>query len=127
MILLEKEFAVSPEVIYEAWLDGEKHAAMTGAAATGSAEEGSVFTAWDGYISGKNRTLIPNTKIVQAWRTTEFPDDAPDSTLTIELSESVTGTLLKLTHEGTPQDQEANYEQGWNDHYFIPMQEYFVK
>ena len=35
------------------------------------------------YIEGKNLELEKDKKIVQKWRTTEFPDDAPDSDLEI--------------------------------------------
>ncbi len=118
---------VLPQTIYDAWLDSDRHTWMTGAEATISAEVGEVFSAWDGYITGKNIELEPAKKIVQLWRTTEFPADAPDATLTIELAPTKDGhgTILTLTHEGTPKDQEADYRTGWYEHYFEPMQEYF--
>lgn len=115
----------SPAQVYAAWLDGKKHTAMTGAKATGTAKVGSKFTAWDGYILGKNVTLVQDKKIVQAWRTSEFTDSDPDSVLTITLVKTKTGTQLTLQHTGTPKSQEASYRSGWQDHYFGPMQEYF--
>lgn len=98
---------------------------MTGAKATGSAKVGSQFTAWDGYIWGKNTKLVKDKLIVQAWRTSEFANDDPDSTLTITLAKTKTGTKLTLKHTGTPTAQEASYRSGWQDHYFDPMLEYF--
>lgn len=127
MITLTTTLPVAPEKIYHAWLTGAQHAAMTGAAATGSAKVGAKFTAWDGYIWGKNLELVKNKKIVQSWRTSEFTDDDPDATLTITLVPTKSGTKLQLKHTGTPKSQEASYRQGWHDHYFEPMQAHFAK
>ena len=111
--------------IYKAWLTSKGHAAMTGSAAKASGKAGGKFTAWDGYISGKTLELTPNQRIVQAWRTSEFPDDAPDSRLEIELVEVKGGTKVTLTHSDMPKDQVESYRQGWKDFYFNPMKEYF--
>lgn len=126
MITLTTTLPATPAQVYAAWLTGKQHTAMTGAQATGSATVGSKFTAWDGYIWGKNIALVKNKKIVQSWRTSEFSDNDPDSTLTITLAKTKTGTTLTLKHVGTPKSQEASYRQGWRDHYFDPMQEYWL-
>lgn len=118
-------FKASPEDLYEAWLEGEAHAEMTGAPATGEAREGAPFTAWDGYISGTNLELRPGERIVQAWRTTEFPEGAPDSRVEITLTATATGTQLRLVHSEIPAGQADNYKQGWKDYYFAPMKEHF--
>ncbi|MBL8919923.1 MAG: SRPBCC domain-containing protein [Myxococcaceae bacterium] len=110
--------------IYEAWLDPEEHALMTGASTSGG--EGGAYTAWDGYIEGRTTSAEPYTRIVQKWRTTEFPDSHPDSTLTIELTEVAGGTEVKLTHTGLPKGQSADYDTGWKDYYFDPMEKYFA-
>lgn len=113
-----------PERVYAAWLDPKEHAKMTGGGAT---DEGDGrFTAWDGYISGRTVSSVPHAKIVQAWRTTEFPEDDPDSVLTITF-EPVEGNATKVTlhHENIPKGQGDAYEQGWHEHYFAPMAAYF--
>lgn len=110
--------------IYEAWLDPEEHALMTGAAT--SAGERGAYTAWDGYIEGRTTSAEPYTRIVQKWRTTEFPEGAPDSTLTIELTEVAGGTEVKLVHTGIPDGQGGDYDTGWKDYYFDPMEKYFA-
>lgn len=125
MITLTQEFSATPEAVYTAWLSSEGHTAMTGAQAECEPEEGTQFSAWDGYIWGKNVELTPNKKIVQSWRTSEFPENSSDSLLTIEIEPTENGTMLTLNHEGTPQDQEDNYRTGWVEHYFEPMAEYF--
>ena len=102
------EFVVStllpatPEEVYNAWLSSKGHAAMTGSAASISAEVGGEFDAWDGYIHGKNLELVPNKRIVQSWRTSEFSKDEPDSRLEITLEPSGESTKLTLRHTGLP-------------------------
>jgi uncharacterized protein YndB with AHSA1/START domain len=116
----------TPERIYEAWLDGAQHAAFTGADATGEAAVGARFTAWDGYIEGSNVELRPPSRIIQRWRTTEFPADAPDSTLTVVLEPvGDASTRLTLLQTDIPEGQGESYRQGWQDSYFEPMRRYF--
>ena len=112
-----------PERVYTAWLDAAEHTKMTGGAAT---DEGDGrFTAWDGYITGRTVSAVPHTKVVQAWRTTEFRDDLPDSVLTILFEAAAGGTKLTFVHENIPAGQGDAYEQGWHEHYFAPMKKYF--
>ena len=112
-----------PERVYTAWLDAKEHAKMTGGAA---ADEGDGrFTAWDGYITGRTVSAVPHTKVVQAWRTTEFPDEVPDSVLTILFEADGGGTKVTFVHENIPEGQSDAYEQGWHEHYFAPMKAYF--
>jgi activator of HSP90 ATPase len=69
--------------------------------------------------------LDPPRRIVQAWRTTEFPDGAADSRLELTFSPSAGGTRLILRHTEIPEGQGISYAQGWIEHYFEPMQAYF--
>ena len=85
------------------------------------------FSAWDGYIFGTTLELTPNQRIVQAWRTSEFPEDAPDSHLEILLEEVAGGTKITLTHSNMPEDQVSSYRQGWEEFYFKPMKKFFKK
>jgi len=62
-----------PAVIYKAWLSTKGHTAMTGSSAKVNGKIGGKFTAWDGYIFGTTLELTPDQRIVQAWRTSEFP------------------------------------------------------
>jgi len=121
---LKEVFKVKPSAIYQAWLDSELHSQMTGGEAECSQQVGESFTAWDGYISGKNEAFIENEKIVQSWRTTEFPEKEEDSNLTIILTEIEESTELTLIHNNIPTGQ-TQYKQGWIDHYFEPMKVYF--
>jgi uncharacterized protein YndB with AHSA1/START domain len=124
-IEVEATIEASPEAIYDAWIDGDEHAAMTGADASSDQRVGGAFTAWGGYITGTHESLERPTRIVQRWRTSEFPDDAPDSRLEVLLEAVEGGTRVKILHSEIPDGQGASYDQGWVDHYFEPMRSYF--
>ncbi len=113
------------EQIFRAWLSTAGHTAMTGSPAKVEPRVGGSFQAWDGYISGKTLELKPYTRIVQAWRTTEFPPDCPDSRVEILLEEKNGETQVTLIHTEIPEGQAGSYKQGWEDFYFKPMREYF--
>lgn len=121
---IREQFNASPQDIYDAWLDGEKHTAMTGGEASGTATVGTEFTAWDGYIFGKNLELENGRRIVQEWRTTEFSEEEASSKIEILLTEIEGGTELTLIHTEVP-DGQSDYKTGWVDHYFNPMKVYF--
>ncbi len=112
-----------PERVYSAWLSADEHGKMTGSTAT---DEGDGrFTAWDGYISGRTVSAVPHSKIVQAWRTTEFPEGDPDSLLTITFEPSGDGTKLTFDHQNLPAGQAESYAKGWEEYYFTPMKAFF--
>jgi len=115
----------TPQEIYDAWMTDDGHGGMTGSPAKVEPRVGGPFSAWDGYIVGKTLELDPARRIVQAWRTSEFPDDAPDSRLEIKLEARNGGTRLTLIHSELPEDQVESYRQGWDESYFQPMKAYF--
>ncbi len=116
-----------PKAIYQAWITGDGHAAMTGAGAESDPQVGGRFTAWDNYITGEHLELQPARRIVQAWRTTQFPTDAPPSRLIVLLDAVPEGTRVTIAHTEIPAGQGAGYEAGWDEHYFKPMRRYFSK
>jgi activator of HSP90 ATPase len=115
----------SVEEIFNAWLTSDGHSVMTGSAAQVDGKVGGVFTAWDGYIFGETLEIESPHRLVQAWRTSEFPEGAPDSRVEILFEDVKDGTKLTLVHSAMPEDQVESYRQGWEDFYFKPMKEYF--
>lgn len=122
---LSETFNSTASEIYNAWLSSDGHSAITGSTAKVDGSIGGKFTAWDGYIFGTTLELTPNQRIVQAWRTSEFADDAPDSRLEVFLKDINDGVKVTLTHSDMPEDQVDSYRQGWEDFYFKPMREYY--
>jgi activator of HSP90 ATPase len=119
--------AAPAKQIYAAWLSSAGHSAMTDSAAKASTRVGGKFTAWDGYIEGRNIELVPHTLIVQAWRTSDFPNDAPDSRLEVTFADVKGGTRVALKHTDIPAGQGDGYKVGWIDYYLAPMKDYFSK
>jgi activator of HSP90 ATPase len=117
----------TPEEVYEAFIDPKKHSKFTGSKATCDPKVGGKFTAWDGYISGKNLQLEPAKKILQEWQTTDWPEGQPPSTLELTLKKTGTGTQIIMKHSGVPADQAADTAQGWIDWYWEPLKKYFKK
>jgi activator of HSP90 ATPase len=117
-------FNASPHVVYEALMDSQQHAAFTGGAAKISREVGGEFSAFDGYITGKNIELVPDKKIVQSWRAVDW-DAGVFSTVTFELTSVPEGTRLDFTHTDLPAGTEPEFTQGWIDNYWEPMKGYF--
>ena len=116
--------AASPESLYNAWLNSEEHAAMTGAQALAAETITGEFSAWDGYITGRNIDLQSGKRILQSWHTSEFDSNAPDSLLEVLFEPEGKGTRVKIRHKDLPAEG-MKYKQGWIDHYFEPMKEYF--
>ncbi|NND93480.1 MAG: hypothetical protein HKN45_01365 [Flavobacteriales bacterium] len=114
------------KAIYSAYLNSKGHSAMTGGEAHISDTLGDRFTAWDGYIEGKNLILEPSNRIVQSWRTSQFKEDENDSTVEILLVEKDGKTELTLIHSGLS-DNGEHYKEGWENHYFQPMRAYFSR
>ena len=115
----------SAEKIYTAWLDSQAHTEMTGSPAEIDPTVGGKFTAWDRYIQGETLAAEPYRRILQAWRTTEFPEDSPDSRLEILIEEPEGGAQVTLLHSEIPEGQAEDYRQGWKEYYFEPMGRYF--
>jgi uncharacterized protein YndB with AHSA1/START domain len=121
---ISEVFPATPQVIYQAWLNSEGHTLMTGSPAQASAQVGGSFSAWDGYITGKNLELETDRRIVQAWRTIEFKQSDLDSLLEVTLETEGQGARLTIRHSNLPDDG-MQYKQGWVESYFRPMLAYF--
>ncbi len=118
---------VSPKQLYAAWLDSRQHSAFTGNPAKIDPKVGGSFQAFDDYITGKTLELGPGSRLLQSWRTKEFPEDAPDSLLEVLITKAEKGARLTLLHTNLPKDQVEQYKTGWKDYYFIPMKDYFTE
>ena len=120
-------FSASPKEIYDMLMDSRKHAKFTGAKAKISDKVGGSFTAWDGYIIGKNVELVPGKKIVQMWRSDEegWPKDH-FSKITYHLTAGSKKGTTKLTfsQSGLPAKVVKSITSGWKEYYWEPMKEY---
>lgn len=116
----------SPIRVFHALMDLKEHAEFTGEEAEGSGELGGVFRAYGGYITAKNIELEEGKRIVQEWSTSEWPEGYPPSRLEIHLAKHNGGTELHMIHSNVPEEQADDYAEGWQDHYWNKLQEYFL-
>lgn len=93
---LTASFQLSPQTLYQDWLDSRTHSAFTGSPGEIDPRVGGKFSTWEGYIQGVIKELHPGKRILQSWRTTEFPQEAPDSTIEISFESYDQGALLSL-------------------------------
>jgi activator of HSP90 ATPase len=117
----------APDVLYRAWLSSEEHAKFTGSEADIDPGIGGPFTAWDGYIRGTTLEKEDGKRILQSWRTTEFPEGSPDSLVEVLFEEIEDGTEITINHSRIPAGQEDDYKTGWEEFYFQPMRECYSK
>ncbi len=121
-----RTFATTPARLFEALVDPTQHAAFTGATATGEAEIGAAFTAWDAYIEGRHLVLEPGVRIVQAWRAADWPP-GHWSVVRYDLTQRASGeVVVHFEHLGVPNEFVDAIAQGWNDYYWAPLTDWLA-
>jgi activator of HSP90 ATPase len=113
-------FNASPHAVYEALMDSRKHAAFSQMPARISRKPGGWFTAYGPYLSGVNLELVPGKKIVQFWRSKNWPEHHY-STVTFALNRVRGGTRLTFTQVGVPDNDYKAKTRGWVKSYWEPM------
>lgn len=113
----------SPEKIYSALTSQDEFSKVTGAPAEISQDEGGAFSCFGGQIVGRHIELIPNKRIVQAWRAGPWPEGAY-SIVKFEISKSGASTTIDLEHTGYPDGAAEQLEGGWGKMYWNPLKAY---
>jgi activator of HSP90 ATPase len=81
---------------------------------------GSPFALFGGRIVGRQIELVPNERIVQAWRVTDW-DPGVYSIVKFELTEHDSGTKILFDHTGFPQGKAQRLAAGWTAQYWEPL------
>jgi activator of HSP90 ATPase len=118
------ELKSTPQRIYEALLDAKQFASFSGMPAEIDPNAGGAFSMFGGQIVGRNVELVPNQRIVQAWRPTHW-DPGVYSIVEFDLKPGTSGTLVVLEHKGFPEGDFDHLEWGWHTHYWEPLKKYF--
>jgi activator of HSP90 ATPase len=122
----ETSFATSPHRLYKLLLDSKNFAAFTKMKARIDPKVGGAFSMFDGMIVGRNVELIPDQRIVQAWRPTHW-DSGVYSIVKFELKPLGSETTLVLDHTGFPQGEYDHLYPGWKLRYWDPIKKYLAK
>ena len=90
-----------------------------------SSEAGGSFALFGGYITGRHIELVPNERIVQAWRAGSW---APGvySVARFALTENGSGTRLVFDHTGFPKGTAEHLAAGWKAHYWEPLAKFLA-
>ena len=115
----------TPQRIYQALLDSKQFAAFTGLAAEIEARAGGAFSMFGGLIVGRNIELVPNQRIVQAWRPANW-DPGVYSIVKFELKSHGTGATVVLDHTGFPEGNFGHLDPGWYERYWEPLKKYLA-
>lgn len=126
---LVEGFRCRPKQVFECFTDLRSVMGITqGAPATIEPRKGGKFSFYDNNIEGTFTEFEPDTRLVMAWRTPEFPDGYY-SKVEIELSipdEDYDIVRMDLKHTGVPADDKfgnhdfaKRIEAGWSDRWFV--------
>jgi activator of HSP90 ATPase len=117
------DFNATPARIYEILLDAKQFAAFTKDTAEIQPQAGGAVRLFGGRIEGRNIELIPNQRIVQAWRPASWPAGVY-SIVRFELAARGAGARLVLDHAGFTEDKWEGLNSGWPKMYWEPLQKY---
>lgn len=111
------------ENVYDALMSPKAFGKVTGAPAEIEQKEGGAFSCFGGQIVGRHIELIPNERIVQAWRVGMWAD-GDYSIARFDISQSGDSTTVNLHHTGYPDDAAEHLESGWHKMYWEPLKAY---
>jgi activator of HSP90 ATPase len=117
------DFKTTAARIYEVLLDAKQFGAFTKDTAEVQPQPGAAFRLFGGRIEGRNIELIPNRRIVQAWRPASWAAGVY-SIVRFELAASGAGTRLVLDHAGFTEDKWEGLNDGWPKMYWEPLHKY---
>jgi activator of HSP90 ATPase len=129
----EVVFKASCQRVYEALTDtaefdkviqlSEAGMSMGKRATQISREEGGAFSIFGGHIVGRNIEMVPNERLVQAWREISWPPGV-FSIVKFQLAEQGAATNLVFDHTGFPQGAANHLAIGWKSNYWEPIRKY---
>jgi uncharacterized protein YndB with AHSA1/START domain len=88
-------------------------------------EPGGAFALFGGYVTGRHIELVPNERIVQAWRPASWKPGIY-SIVKFELAEQGAGTKVVLDHIGFPDGEAEHLAGGWKANYWEPLEKYLA-
>jgi activator of HSP90 ATPase len=128
----EPVFTASPMRVYEALTDAKQFTRivqLSGALeamhlpdkpAEISREAGGAFALYGGYITGRHVELVPDVRVVQAWRAGDWPPGVY-SIAKFELVKQGSGSKIVFDHTGFPKGEAESLASGWKTHYWEPL------
>jgi activator of HSP90 ATPase len=127
----ETDFKASPGQLYEvlisskAFSDCTKKSFPTFSPVSARIDSvaGGTFSLFDGHIVGRILELVPNERIVEAWRVVDWPAGIY-SIAKFEFRPNKAGTTIVFDHTGFPKGLKAHLASGWTEHYWAALSNY---
>ena len=125
-------FKISSRRVYDALLSSKQFSECTkksfadfsSMSAKIDSTPGGTFSVFDGHIIGRILELVPNVRIVEAWRVVDWPAGIY-SIAKFEFKAQGTGTQLIFDHTGFPLGLKQHLAIGWQQHYWDALIKYF--
>ena len=126
------DLKASPQRVYEVLLSSKQFSACTkksfdnfsATSAQIDSAVGGSFSLFDGHIIGRILELVPNQRIVEAWRVVDWPPGVY-SIARFELKAMGSGTQVTFDHIGFPEGLKEHLAIGWQQHYWDALAKYF--
>lgn len=116
--------AAGPAKVYTTLMDAQQHASFTGEPAEIDPQPGGAFRCYGSYIKGVTLELEEYKRIVQVWRSENWPEGVY-SIVSFKFSDKPGGkTLLHFSQVGVPARDHARKSKGWHTHYWEPLRRF---
>jgi activator of HSP90 ATPase len=121
----EATIPAEPARVYKVLADAEALSALSSMSGTAAQVAGGDFVAFDGHVTGRHIELVPDERIVQAWR---FPAWSPGtySIVRFSLVPDDGSTRLHVDQEGVPADWHDHVHRNWPTFYLDPLVNHFA-
>ena len=111
--------------VYEALLDAKQFRKVTGDQPTEiSSEVGGAFSCFGNRIGGRHIELVPNERIVQAWRSNGW-EPGTYSIVKFQFKDAGSDTTIVFDHTGFPKGAADHLAGGWKANYWDALEKYF--
>ncbi len=115
------EISANQEEVFNALTNSFQIELWTGYPAIMDDQVGTVFSLWEGDISGCNIQVVKDYKLVQEWF---FGETNTPSIVSFTLKKAGKNTLLQLEHTNIPDEAYDEIVEGWKDYYLGSMKSF---
>jgi activator of HSP90 ATPase len=118
------DFSAPPARLYAALTSSARFTAFSGHPAHIDPRAGGACSLFGGLVTARFIELVPNQRIVQAWRSNQGFGPGVYSLVKFELQPLGAGTRITLDQTGFPEGDYDHLSAGWPAHYWTPLHHY---
>jgi uncharacterized protein YndB with AHSA1/START domain len=119
--------SAKPKDVFAALMDSDRHSQFTGETARIDPCAGGAFTCYGDYINGITIEMEPGKRIVQTWRSRNWPKGAYSIVTFLLVPKAGGKTELRFLQVGVPADDYADKNKGWRTHYWEPLKRFLAR